>query len=332
MKVTQKDIAERVGSSTSLVSRVLSGQAHKIGVNPKKVEEIFRIAKEMNYIPNPSALVLKGKKTRTLGLVVYDFCDPYFSMLIGDIQAMSHLRNYSTLLVGFLDRKPNDADLMPLYKHCVDGIIVLGTGGDLSWTDSFRDIPVARIGHVEHPNLALSVGVDEDDAMRRIFAHLKNDSGVGRAAYAARPLEAHQMRRKAVERAAQEHGVELEGCPAVADADSDFEVGVQFAESLIARGRAKFPQAVVCATDSIATGVIKRLHESSIAVPDDIAVTGFDDIPAAANYIPSITSFRQPTRRFAQECFDAMEGAVQSPTRALKGELIIRKSSMRQFK
>ena len=76
MKVTQKDIAERVGSSTSLVSRVLSGQAHKIGVNPKKVEEIFRIAKEMNYIPNPSALVLKGKKTRTLGLVVYDFCDP----------------------------------------------------------------------------------------------------------------------------------------------------------------------------------------------------------------------------------------------------------------
>ena len=56
MKVTQKDIAERVGSSTSLVSRVLSGQAHKIGVNPKKVEEIFRIAKEMNYIDRKSVV------------------------------------------------------------------------------------------------------------------------------------------------------------------------------------------------------------------------------------------------------------------------------------
>ena len=106
MKVTQKDIAKRVGSSTSLVSRVLSGQAHKIGVNPKKVEEIFRVAKEMNYVPSPAALMLKGKKTRTIGLVVCDFYDPYFAMLIGDIQELAHIHNYSTLLVGFLNRKP----------------------------------------------------------------------------------------------------------------------------------------------------------------------------------------------------------------------------------
>ena len=199
MKVTQKDIAKRVGSSTSLVSRVLSGQAHKIGVNPKKVEEIFRVAKELNYVPSTAALMLKGKKNRTIGLVVYDFYDPYFAMLIGDVQEIAHMHNYSTLLVGFLNRKPKDSDLMPLYKHSVDGIIILGTGGDLSWTDSFKDIPIARIGHGEHPNLTLSAGVDEADAMRKIFTHLKCDLNLSNIAYASRSMAAHEMRLKAVE-------------------------------------------------------------------------------------------------------------------------------------
>ncbi|MBR7106649.1 MAG: LacI family DNA-binding transcriptional regulator, partial [Opitutales bacterium] len=101
MKVTQRDIAQRIGVSTSLVSRVLSGQAHKIGVHPKKIEEIIKVAKEMNYVPSPAALILKGKKSRTVGIVAYDFNDPYFSFLISELQELSHTHNYSLLLVGF---------------------------------------------------------------------------------------------------------------------------------------------------------------------------------------------------------------------------------------
>jgi LacI family transcriptional regulator len=156
MKVTQKDIAAKLGVSTSLVSRVLSGQAHKIGVHPNKIDEILRVAKEMNYVPSPAALALRGKKSNTVGIVAYDFHSPYFSLLISELQELAHAKNYSLLLVGFLNRKPNEADLLPLYKHSVDGIIILGSFGDLSWTDSFKDIPIVRIGHGEHKNLKLS--------------------------------------------------------------------------------------------------------------------------------------------------------------------------------
>lgn len=328
MKVTQKDIAKRIGSSTSLVSRVLSGQAHKIGVNPKKIEEIFRVAKEMNYVPSPAALVLKGKKTRTIGLVVYDFYDPYFAMLIGDIQELAHIHNYSTLLVGFLNRKPKDSDLMPLYKHSVDGIIILGTGGDLTWTDSFKDIPIARIGHGEHPNLTLSVGVDENDAMRKIFSHLKCDLNLRNAAYASRSMTAHEMRRKAVVESSKSCGIEVE-LLTPSEKDSDFAAGIEIAGKILENGRDKLPQAVVCATDTIAMGIIKRFHETGIKVPEEVVIVGFDDITTAANYIPAITSFRQPTKRFAQECFNAIIDKNESLANSVEGELIIRKSSMR---
>lgn len=328
MKVTQKDIAKKVGSSTSLVSRVLSGQAHKIGVNPKKVEEIFRVAKELNYVPSPAALVLKGKKTRTIGLVVYDFYDPYFAMLIGEIQELAHIHNYSTLLVGFLNRKPKDSDLMPLYKHSVDGIIILGTGGDLTWTDSFKDIPITRIGHGEHPNLTFSASIDENDAMRKIFSHLKNDLKLSNIAYAARSMAAHEMRQNAVEVAAKICTCNVEFL-SPSEKDSDFNAGMEIAGKLLERGKDKLPQACVCATDTIAMGIIKRFYEASVRVPEDIVIVGFDDIPTAANYIPSITTFRQPIGKFSAACFNAIIEKPETRSTTIEGELIVRKSTMR---
>lgn len=326
MKVTQKDIAKRIGVSTSLVSRVLSGQAHKIGVHPKKIEDIIRVAKELNYVPSPAALVLKGKKSRMIGLVVYDFYDAYFSMLISELQELSHTHNYSVLLVGFLNRKPKDSDLLPLYKHSVDGIIILGSYGDLSWTDAFKETPIARVGHGTHPNLTLSIGVDEQDSMRKIFSHLCRDLGLKRIAYASRELPAHHMRREAVEESAKFFGCELNALP-VSPEDNDFKAGTAAARILLSES--ELPQAIVCATDTIAMGVIKKMHESGVRVPEDIAIVGFDDIPAASNYIPSITSFRQPIKTFAQKCFEAVIENAEPQTVNIEGELIIRRSTMK---
>jgi len=328
MKVTQKDIAKRIGVSTSLVSRVLSGQAHKIGVHPKKIEDIMRVAKELNYVPSPAALALKGKKSRTIGLVVYDFLDPYFAMVINEIQELSHAFNYSVLLVGFLNRQPKDSDLLPLYKHSVDGIIVLGSFGDLSWTDAFKDTPIARVGHGTHPNLTLAIGIDELDSMRKIFAHLSQDLGLKNIAYASRELAAHHMRRDAVEEAAKYFGCNYTCLPASPELH-DFKAGTSMARSMLDEGKAKLPQAIVCATDTIAMGIIKKFYEAGVRVPEDVAIVGFDDIPAAANYIPSITSFRQPVKTFAQKCFSAVVDDIEPQILNIEGELLIRKSTMK---
>lgn len=76
-------------------------------------------------------------------------------------------------------------------------------------------------------------------------------------------------------------------------------------------------------------GVIKKFYEVGVRVPEDVAITGFDDIPSAANYIPSVTSFRQPVKQFAKECFNAVMENSEPKVEHLEGELIIRKSTMK---
>ncbi len=327
MKVTQKDIAQKVGVSTSLVSRVLSGQAHKIGVHPKKIEEIMRVAKEMKYVPSPAALALKGKKSRTIGIVAYDFHSPYFSLLISELQELSHIHDYSLLLVGFLNRKPKESDLIPLYKHSVDGIIILGSFGDLAWTSTFKDIPIARIGHGTHQNLCMSVSVDELDAMRKILAHLTRDLHFKKIAFAMRDLPAHHLRLEMIKRAAENFDCQVEELP-ISDEDRDFSAGSAIARQML-KDNKTLPQAIVCATDPIAMGIIKKLHESGVRVPEDCAIVGFDDIPEAANYIPSVTSFRQPIKEYAKRCFTAIvENKQGNSNIELEGELLLRKSTI----
>ena len=326
MKITQKDIAQKVGVSTSLVSRVLSGQAHKIGVHPRKIEEIMRVAKEMKYVPSPAALALKGKKSRTIGIVAYDFYSPYFSLLISELQELSHIYDYSLLLVGFLNRKPKESDLIPLYKHSVDGIIILGSFGDLSWTNAFKDIPIARVGHGEHPDLRLSISVDEFDAMQKILTHLTRDLSLKSVAFAFRSLPAHQLRLEMLKKAAKDFGCRIDVLPP-SDEDQDFRAGSAIARALLKDG-APLPSAIICATDLIAMGVIKKFHESGVKVPENVAIVGFDDVPEAANYIPSVTSFRQPIKEYAKRCFSAIVEDSSLGVVELEGELLVRSSTI----
>ncbi len=328
MKVTQKDIAHRLGVSTSLVSRVLSGQAHKIGVHPSKIEEILKVAKQMNYVPSPAALALRGKRSNTVGIVAYDFHSPYFSLLISELQELSHSKNYSLLLVGFLNRKPNEADLLPLYKHSVDGIIILGSYGDLSWTSAFGETPIARIGHGEHENLRLSISVDERDAMQKIFRYISKDLKKRSVAFAMRSLPAHNLRCECAQESAKNFDCSLEILP-TPNVEKDFVCGSDIAREMLRSGK-KLPEVIVCATDMIAMGIIKKLSENDIHVPEDVAIIGFDDIPEASNYIPSITSFRQPIKAYAKECFNAVidENYKSSSVKLLEGDLLIRKSSL----
>ena len=328
MKVTQKDIAIKLGVSTSLVSRVLSGQAHKIGVHPSKIEEILRVAKEMNNVPSPAALALRGKKSNTVGIVAYDFHSPFFSLLISELQELSHAKNYSLLLVGFLNRKPNEADLLPLYKHSVEGIIILGSYGDLSWTNAFGEIPIARIGHGEHDNLKLSISVDEYDAMQKIFRYISKDLKKTNVAFAMRALPAHELRCNCAKESAKNFNCNLKILP-FPNADKDFVCGSDIAREVIKSGK-KLPEVIVCATDMIAMGIIKKFYENDIRVPEDVAIIGFDDIPEASNYIPSITSFRQPIKTYAKECFNAVidENYKPDKVKLLEGDLLIRKSTL----
>ena len=318
MAISQKQIAEKLGVSIALVSRVLSGKAAEIGIAPETIARVLATAEAMGYVPSAAALALKGKSTRTIGVTVYDFNDPFFGALIKQIQMLAHEHDYSLVLAGFLNRAPDEQDLQALHKHALDGLIVIGTDLNAEWLNPFHGLPVARIGHGGPEEQSVRVTVDEHQSARLILEHLIA-SGRKKPSYLCANLPAHQIRRQRFEQAAADLGIEL---PAQQFSSGDaFEAGRQLATQC---GSA---DALICATDQVAMGALNALHTAGMAVPEKIAVTGFDDIPIAGHFIPGITTLRQPIEQIVEEAFNAVVHPGKTKEVVLPGALVIRRTA-----
>ena len=318
MAVSQKQIAEKLGVSIALVSRVLSGKAAEIGITADTIERVIRTAGEMGYVPSAAALTLKGKPTRTIGVAVYDFNDPFFGALIKQIQIQAHEHNYSLILAGFLNRNPDEQDLQALHKHALDGLIVIGTDLNATWLSHFQGLPVARIGHGSPDESSVRVTVDEDLSARLIIDHLVA-SGRKHLTYLYANLPAHQIRRQAFEKAAANCGIELHA--ELFSGRESFEAGLHLAPLHCGA------DALICATDQVAMGALHALNDAGIAVPDQIAVTGFDDIPAAAQFIPPLTTICQPIQEMVRLAFRATINAEDPGEITFPGKLIPRRTA-----
>ena len=315
MAVSQKQIAEKLNVSIALVSRVLSGKAAEIGIAPHTIERVLNTAEKMGYVPSAAALALKGKATRTLGVVVYDFKDPFFGALIEQLQIQAHEHDYSLMLAGFLNRVPDDQDLQPLRKHALDGLIVIGTDFNAAWLRDFEQLPVARIGHGAPDEPSVGIAVGEEEAARLLVNHLI-EAGRKELMFICADLPAHRLRREAVETAAKAAGIPL---LSIESPERDaFKAGVEAAGNL--------PPAIdglICATDQVAMGALHTLNGDG----KHIAVTGFDDIEAARQFIPAVTTIRQPVAAMAQAAMGAILNNSAPDKISLPPELKIRRSS-----
>ena len=309
-----------------MVSRVLSGRAEEIGIRKELIKQVQELAEKMHYVPSSAALSLKGKKSSTIGVVVYDFNDPYFTKVISKLQKVALEENYSILLVGFLNRGMTESSLRPLYKHSVDGIIIVGSYGDLSWLDNFDGIPAARIGHGSDEHLKLCSCVDENLAMASIAKHLQ-EQGIKRVAFARRNTPVHADRELAFLNAFAKLNKFSLTYARNSINESTVLAGMEIADKIYKEDT--LPEAVVCATDTIAIGLIKRFSELGLNVPKDILVTGFDDIEAAGYFMPPITSYHQPVELIARKAFFAVSKGERGGDFNAEGKLVVRKSSTR---
>ena len=316
MPVKQKDIAEKLGCSLSLVSRVLSGQAKDIGISKGTEEKVLQMAKELGYVPNAAALTLKGKATHTIGVVVYDFKDPYFSSAIDYLQEQAHEHGYSLLLVGFRNRYPDRTDLLPLHKHQIDGVIALGSDAEFGWLKDFRNIPVARIGHGDSHEKTVRIITDEKQAADKLIKYI-TETGHKSLICIKQPIQVYEQRCEFFTEAAKKYGTKI---TSVSSKEKEpFEAGFEIAQKHI--NSDNLPDVFVCACDRIALGAASALIRNGIKKP---IVTGFDDIPATRQSYPPITTIRQPLRKMAAEAFKAIIEKKKPQLITLPGKLIVR--------
>jgi LacI family transcriptional regulator len=250
-------------------------------------------------------------------VVVYDFQDPFFGSTIEQLQSTAHDQGYSLVLTGFQGRHPEGSDLTPLHKHTIDGLVVLGSSDQSEWLDSFRHLPVVRVGHGISTEQCVCVSIDEADAAEQLLQHIAS-RGSDRCVFIGSNLYVHDLRSQALEAAAKSLGMPLQK---MITSSRGFGAGFQITNTLLSETAS--PPALVCATDIIAMGALHALNDAGLRWP----VTGFDDIPAAAQFIPSITTIQQPIEALIERAFRAVMAPDTPSEILLKGRLVVRSST-----
>ncbi|EGM70042.1 LacI family DNA-binding transcriptional regulator [Shewanella sp. HN-41] len=301
-KATSIDIAYRAGVSQSTVSRALRNSPL---VNLETRQRIQAIAKELNYKVDKNASNLRTQNSHTLALLLCEdptnddsLINPFFLSMLGSITRATAQQGYD-LLVSFQQLSSDwHADYEDSNK--ADGIILLGYGDYMDYEQKLERLLAQNTHFViwgaEHNNKSvLSIGCDNHQGGLIATEHLIS---LGRKAFAfLGDASSHSPefrdRYLGHVKALQMANIPVDSNKQVS-AISTESSGYDAAMLLLERG-AKF-DAIFAASDLIAIGAIRALKEKGIAVPEQVAVVGYDDIPVASFANPPLTTIKQNTQ------------------------------------
>ncbi|MGW2178294.1 LacI family DNA-binding transcriptional regulator [Streptomyces sp. NPDC001732] len=322
-----KDVAARAGVSVATVSRVLNSHP---SVSPDARTRVLAAVDALGYRPNAVARSLRTDQTRTLGLVISDVLNPYFTELARFVEEEARALGYS-VVIGNADERPDlqDHHVRTLLDRRIDGLLVSPADGD-----SPLMADVARGGtpmvFVDRWMPAVDVPVVRADgrgAIRDLVAHL-HALGHRRLAIIAGPAATTTgaERVEAFREALRAYQLPL---PDVYIGQGDFQAdsGRRVTERFLALPEP--PEVVFAADNLMALGALDAIRAAGLRVPQDIGLAAFDDIPWFVHTDPPITAIAQPTgdlgRAAVRALVDIVDGrSPQSVT--LPARLVVRRS------
>ncbi len=331
MSPTLEEIAKQAGVSRSTVSRVINNQAN---VDPETRVKVLTVAQNLNYHPNIAARGLAAGRTRIIGLVIPMgvatlFTDPYFPLLVQGISSACNEFDYSVMLWLAEPEFERRTIRQILQGGLIDGVIVASAMMDDAICEALRKDkkPFVLIGRDPAGELGNYVDVDNINSSREMVQHLFR---LGRRRVATitgpRNMIGGADRLKGYLTALRDRGL----AP-----DSTLIVEGDFTEAGGYAGMKRLlpfkPDAVFAASDMMAVGALRAIREAGLRVPEDVAVTGYDDMPIAAHTDPPLTTVRQPIPRAGSVAVEMLIDLVvhhnSSPRRIiLPTELVIRAS------
>ncbi|AEE23024.1 LacI family DNA-binding transcriptional regulator [Paraglaciecola chathamensis] len=334
-KATSFDIAHHAGVSQSTVSRALRNSPL---VNKETREKVQAIARELNYKVDKNASNLRRQHSKTLALLLFEdptsdnsLINPFFLSMLGSITRASANAGYD-LLISFQNLS-DDWHAEYEDSNKADGIILLGYGDYTEYCTKLTQLEAqnthfVRWGALDDEHPGVSIGCDNFQGGFDVTQHLldlgrKRFAFIGGADSRAPEFFArYQGYHKALTLA------DVAQSAVQQDAISTEDSG--YSATLLLLERHPNIDAIVCASDLIAIGVLRALRDSNISIPQQIAVVGFDNVPVASFATPGLTTVKQDT-------ILAGEILVDSLLRLIAGEevehylmhvdLVIRQSS-----
>ncbi|MDX6743877.1 LacI family DNA-binding transcriptional regulator [Actinocorallia sp. A-T 12471] len=324
-----KQVAKAAGVSPGTVSNVLNRPERVAPATRERVEEAIRA---LGFVRNGSASSLRAGVGRLVGLMVHDLANPFFSSLARGVEDLMSERGYAVILCSSATSTDREhRNLRMLAEQGVRGVLVtpVDSGGPDALALLYeRGIAAVMLDHAATRPQQCSVTVDDVAGGQMAVTHLL-EAGARDIAYVSGPLT---LRQCADRRAGARKAVELAGHGAIRDVtvgDMTPASGQEAADRLLA----ELPDAIFCANDLLAMGVMRTLLRQGVRVPERVLVIGYDDIEYATASAVQLSSVRQPTYRLGRiaaellldECDDPEGHAHQQIL--FQPELVVREST-----
>jgi LacI family transcriptional regulator len=331
---TQADVAKLAGVSQSAVSQVLNQS--EIAIPEETRQRVLHVVEQLGYVPNKSAQSLRTKKTYTIASIIPDITNPFYPAFQRGIQSVTNQHNYDLIVYDTDENAENEKrSLQSLTRAGVDGAIVVlfHHGVDHLKTIADQNIPIVfwRGRPSEEEELVMdTIFVDNVSMAKRSVSHLieKGHTRIGMIAGLEDTLP-RQNRIRGFCEALTDHQLPME--------DTLIQGG-DFTELGGYEGMKKLltlqprPTAIFAANDLMALGAMIAIREANLRIPEDIALIGIDDIPAAKLVAPPLTTISQMQenigRRAAEMLFERINNEAPPSPRMVEMpfRLIIRES------
>ena len=307
-RVTMEDIAERAGVSINTVSRALND---KPDINDQTKEEILSIADELNYQPNRFAQGLRSSKTSTLGVIVADIMNPFFSALLKGVEKSAREEGYSIIVQDTDEKYENEQSaIQTTLAEQVDGLLITPVQTNQQTIIDLKQsgLPFVLLGRHFNDLDTHYVVTDDVAGASSAVEHLI-DRGHDRIGIINGPthISSSQERLRGYKQTMRERGIEIEEEFIFRDTVT-MEEGYRTGKKMVS-GTPR-PTAVLCYSDFVAIGVIKAARDAGLKIPEDLAVVGYDDIFFSTCLEVPLTSVRIPKKKLGKRAFQVLQELI----------------------
>ncbi len=327
MSLRIKDVAEAAGVSVTTVSRVLSNNGP---VRDSVRRRVLEVIEQLGYRPNAAARRLRSGDTATIGLIVSDVRNPFFTEVSRAVEDAAYAQGLRVILCNTDENPEKEA----MYLHLmagerVTGVIYSPTHEAAQRFDaSAHAFPVVMIDRAAPAGAADAVTLDNRDAARRLVEHLIERGHRRVAGLFGNASTTGRERHGAFVEALARHGLAgraefVEPNPQTARA----RVHAWLEGPAAAR-----PEAIVASNGLLLLGAYRALREAEVRVPDDVALAGFDNDAWTDLVTPGVTVIAQPVYEIGKNAMQLLTQRLAEPgmsprTLVLPGELIVRGST-----
>ncbi|AJA79727.1 Ribose operon repressor [Levilactobacillus brevis] len=308
-KVTIRDLAEAAGVSVTTVSQILNGKGERFSIETR--QRVHQLQEDLGYVPDFNARNLIMKSAQTIGVLVPNLGNPFFSMFIRGVQQTSRERHFIPLIFGANhDEQLESYYLQELIKRAVDGLIIASasiTGEAIDNILKKNGIPYLLIDQNGGPSVD-RIRVDDEQGGQLAARHLL---ALGHQRIVVvmpeHPTQNLRIRLAGFKAQLVDQQIPLADSAVITSPMTKLG-GYQATAAVLAQ----HPTAVFAINDETALGLMRGLHEQGVRVPDDISVLGYDDIDLDEYVVPKLTTIHQPVVTMGQQATELLINRVQN--------------------